>query len=219
MQNVHACVFPGESKADDDSDEPSRIMGLLLQVVDNLLDSRLNLNMNVGNTSNEKQAPLVRGNLKARLQAKFPFALSADEWCHDHCVWTSLPRSAQRACASLAAVKCGFTTSFATSVCCIGCFVCFGCFIVGRCCGCCLPFVCVTQMTRSEDGSESAQCRMKAKEFVSTMCPAEGPRPVLLRTRKSIQEAIDRVKSRIERCDDDTGLVAMMLQLAAVRGA
>ena len=76
-----------------------------------------------------------------------------------------------------------------------------------------------TQMTRSEDGSESAQCHMKAKEFVSTMCPAEGPRPVLLRTRKSIQEAIDRVKSRIERCDDDTGLVAMMLQLAAVRGA
>jgi len=209
--HLDLCVcYTEESKANGDGDKPNHMKELLLQVVGNLLDSRLNLNMNAGDANSEKQTPLLRGNLKARLQAKFPFALSADEWLHDHCVWTSLPSPAQRACALSAAAMCGVSTSFSTSVRCPSCRV----AVVPV-----FDSICVAQMTRSEDGSESTQFHLKVQEFVAATHPTEGPRPVMLRTRKSIQEAVDRLKSRIEHCEADTGLVVMMLELAAVREA
>jgi len=190
------------------------IMAVLLRLVDGLMMSRLDLNMNLGHESNETQPELLRANLKARIQAKFPFALSAAEWCHEHCLWTALPRVAQRACVSSAATLVGVSTAFTTLVRRTGgCDMTYLPFSPPLLCGC----TATMQITRTVGGEELVQCRVQTKELSVVSRPVVGATAVVLRSSTSVLEAIERLKARIAHSDSDDALVSMMVHLAEVR--
>ena len=81
----------------------------VVPVANDLLAARLNLN-------DTPLSPAARADLKLRINAYFPDALSAAEWQTAHCVWNTLPRPCRRMCVSIAAPMSSLNIDFTTSV-------------------------------------------------------------------------------------------------------
>jgi len=209
-----------------------------------MLNSRLDLSLT---THGEAQSPFVRANLKARLQAQFPFALTAREWDHTHCIWTNLPRAVQRACASTAASISNVVAQFNTTV----RERLFGEVVVQHLqrlhfvhafpfrwllrfhslhhashvlLGCWVFLVDVMcpalgwrQVVSNPDGGESVQCAAITKELRAQHWPVDGPHPIFLSTTKDFTVAEAMLRENIERCDKDEETVRLLVQLATVR--